>query len=170
MALRLAALVVAGLAAGTALAALPAPVTLDGVGGVTPGMTPRQVSARWGVPLRLQGGAGGPGSTCRTARFRVGALRGYALFEGGRFGAVFFDRGARTPSGITIGSTERALRRTYGSRLQVRPHQYVRGGHYFFLRRRQMPRWRIRFDTNGVGRVTQIAFGARAAACVEGCA
>jgi hypothetical protein len=170
MAVRLAALVAAGLAAGAAAAALPAPVTLDGVGGVTPGMTPRQVSARWGMPLRFQGGAGGPGSTCRTARFHVGALRGYALFEGGRFGAVFFDRGARTPSGITIGSSEGALRRTYGSRLQVRPHQYVRGGHYFFLRRRQRPRWRIRFDTDGAGRVTQIAFGARAVAYVEGCA
>ena len=109
MAVRLAALVIA--------AALPAPVTLDGVGGATPGMTPRQVCAKWGVPLRLQGGAGGPGSTCRTARVRVGTLRGYALFEGGRFGAVFFDRGARTPSRITIGSSERALRRTYGSRL-----------------------------------------------------
>jgi hypothetical protein len=168
MALRLA--VVAGITAGGAIAALPAPVTLDGVGGVRPGMTPRAVAARWGVPLRLQGGAGGPGSTCRTARFRKGTLRGYALFEAGRFGAVFFDRGARTPSGITIGSTETALRRTYGDRLLARPHQYVRGGHYYFLRRRQSPRWRIRFDTNGAGRVTQIAFGARAVAYVEGCA
>jgi hypothetical protein len=164
MAPTLAALAVAG------LASLPAPVTLDGVGGVIPGMTPRAVSAQWGVPVRLGPAVGAPGSTCRTARVRVGALRGYALFERGRLGAVFFDRGARTPSGITIGSTERALRRTYGRRLAIRPHQYVRGGHYFFLRRRQTPRWRIRFDTNGAGRVTQIAFGARAVAYVEGCA
>ena len=120
--------------------------------------------------LRLGPAIGGPGSTCRTAVVRVGALHGYALFEGGRLGAVFFDRGARTPSGIAIGSSESALKRTYAGRLRVRPHEYVRGGHYYFLTRRQSPHWRSRFDTNAAGRVTQIAFGARQVAYVEGCA
>lgn len=163
-------LALAALFAGVARAELPAPVTLDGVGGVTPGMTPRAVAARWGVPLRLGPTIGGPGSTCRSGVVRAGALHGYALFEAGRLGAVFFDRGARTPSGVTIGSRESVLRRAYPGRLRVRPHEYVRGGHYYFLTRRQSPHWRIRFDTNAAGRVTQIAFGARQVAYVEGCA
>lgn len=148
-------------------ASLPAPITLDRVGGVVPGMNPSAVAARWGVTLHLSGPAG---SSCRTGVVSRGGLHGYALFEGGRFGAVFFDRGARTPSGITIGSTERAIRRAYGDRLRVEPHRYVRGGHYFFLTRRHAPHWRIRFDTNGAGRVTHIGFGARAVSYVEGCA
>jgi len=153
-----------------AIAGLPAPVTLNGVGGVTPGMTPRQVAGRWHVALRLSPPIGAPGSTCRTAFVHAGNLRGYALFEGGRFGAVFFDRGARTPSGVRIGSSEALLRRTYSNRLTRQPHAYVRGGHYYFLRRGRAPRWRIRFDTNASGRVTQIAFGARAVTYIEGCA
>jgi hypothetical protein len=151
-------------------AGLPAPMTLDGVGGVKPGMTPRQVAAQWHLPLRLSPPIGAPGSTCRTALVRAGRLHGYALFEAGRLGAVFFDRGAWTPSGITIGSTETALRRAYPDRLTRQTHAYVHGGHYYFLRRRRTPHWRIRFDTNGRGRVTQIAFGARAVSYVEGCA
>jgi hypothetical protein len=156
---------VAAIAAG-----LPAPVTLDGVGGVTPGMTPRQVAARWHVTLRLGPPIGAPGSTCRTAAVSAGGLHGYALFEHNRLGAVFFDRGARTPSGIGIGSSEAKLRRTYPGRLRREGHAYVHGGHYYFLTRRRSPRWRIRFDTNGRGRITQIGFGARAVSYVEGCA
>jgi hypothetical protein len=149
---------------------LPAPVMLDGVGGATPGMTPRQVGARWHLTLRLSPPIGAPGSTCRTATVSVGGLHGYALFENNRLGAVFFDRGARTPSGIGIGSSESALRRTYAGRLRREGHAYVHGGHYYFLTRRSAPHWRIRFDTNGRGRVTQIGFGARAVSYVEGCA
>ena len=36
-------------AAAAVPAALPAPVTLDGIGGVRPGITPAQVAARWGL-------------------------------------------------------------------------------------------------------------------------
>jgi hypothetical protein len=149
---------------------LPAPVTLDGVGRAVPGMTPSQVAARWHVTLKLSPPIGAPGSTCRTAAVSAGRMHGYALFEHNRLGAVFFGRGARTPSGIGIGSSEAALRRTYPGRLRREGHAYVQGGHYYFLTRRRSPRWRIRFDTNARGRITQIGFGARAVSYVEGCA
>lgn len=156
------------LAAVGLASAFPAPVTLDGVGGVVPGMTPAQVSDRWGIPVKVGPALASAG--CQTADIRKGGVHGYAIFEQKRFGAVFFDRGARTPSGVTIGSTVVQLRRAYGSRLRVEPHEYVRGGHYYFLTRTGRPHWQIRFDSNASGRVTQIAFGGRAASYVEGCA
>ena len=150
-----------------ALLVLPAPVTLDGVGRVVPGLTATQVSARWGVAVRPGGGAG---LDCTAAPVRHGGVDGSALFVRGRLGSVFFDRGVRTPSGIGIGSTLAAIRRVYGSRLEVRPHKYVPGGKYLFLTRARAPHWRIRFDTNGRGRVVRIGFGARPSIeWVEGC-
>jgi hypothetical protein len=161
------ALAVAGLgfAGGNAL---PAPVTLDGVAGAVPGMTPEQVARRWGTRVDLGAEEVSPG--CRTANVRKNAVRGYALFERGRFAAVWFERGAWTPSGIRIGSTRAALVRAYGSRLAWKRHAYEPGGWYAFLTRRMSPRWRIRFDVSRFGKVSRIGFGARAVVYVEGCA
>jgi hypothetical protein len=159
------ALVAAGTASGAA-AKLPAPITLDGWGGVVPGMTSRQAAARWGIPLS----AAAAGSPCTASAIRTGKLHGYALFQHGKLGAVFVDFGAVTPSGIRIGTNETALRRAFAGRLKVRPHKYVRGGHYYFLTRRSSPHWQLRFDTDAKGRITQIGFGTHAAvSLVEGC-
>src|SRR4051812_28639553 len=134
-------------------------VTLDGVGGVVPGMTPAQVSRIWGVPVTLGPDVASPG--CQEAVIRAGRVHGYALFLSGRFGAVWFDRGARTPSGITIGSTVPQLVRAYDTRygMYAKPHTYVIGGQYFFLTRQQSPHWKLRFDSNASARITQIGFG-----------
>jgi hypothetical protein len=94
------------------MSAPPTLVTLDGVGGVLPGMTAAQVSRIWRTPVRLGPDAASAG--CRTAKISTGRVRGYALFENGKLGAVWFDRGVRTPSGITIGSTVPQLVRAYG--------------------------------------------------------
>jgi hypothetical protein len=142
-------------------------VTLGGVGGVVPGMTPEQVARRWGTVLRLSEEIR-PG--CRTANVRRGTLRGYALFERGRFGAAWFRRGVSTPSGIKIGSTRAALVRVYGSRLRWRRHPYEHGGWFVFLTRTSRPRWQIRFDLSRHGRVMQIGFGGPAVRYDEGCA
>ena len=53
--------------------AFPAPVTLDGVGGVVPGMTPRQVERLWGVRLRLDDSVT---PRCATAGFARGEDKG----------------------------------------------------------------------------------------------
>src|SRR5205085_374460 len=52
--------------ASAAATALPAPMTLAGVGGVTPGMTPQQVQRTWGTDRRdrcraVHDGANSPG-------------------------------------------------------------------------------------------------------------
>jgi hypothetical protein len=146
---------------------LPAPVTLDGVGGARPGMTPAAVARAWNTPLRLDAPIR-PG--CQTAAISKGGMRGYALFERRRFGAAFFTAGARTPSGITIGSSLNALRRAYRGRLTSRPDVYQHGARNYFLTRRSRPRWQIRFDVSVRGRVTRISFGNAAVRYTEGCA
>jgi hypothetical protein len=146
---------------------LPAPVTLDGVGGARPGMTAVAVSRAWNTPLRLDAPIR-PG--CQTAAISKGGMRGYALFERRRFGAVFFTRGARTPSGIAIGSSLDALRRAYRGRLTSKPHAYEHGARYYFLTRTSKPRWQIRLDVSVRGRVTRISFGNAAVRYTEGCA
>jgi hypothetical protein len=160
------ALVHAGLAA--AGIGTPARVTLDGVGGARPGMSVAAVSARWGVPVRPNYEVR---PTCGTARIERPGIAGEAIFmPRGRFGAVFFRKGAVTGRGIRIGSTLAQLRRAY-PRLSSRPDRYIHGGRNYFLRRARAPHWELRVDVSPEKRVTQIAFGERASVRLdEGCA
>ena len=164
----LTAAVTAILAASSAPAAprgIPSLVALDGVGGVRPGMTVAQVEDRFGVDLRLDD----LGTNCKPASFRSGSVRGYAIFISGRLGSVWYERGARTPRGITIGSTFAELRRAY-PRVAIRKDHYVPAARNVFVQRARAPRWRLRFDVSPQGRVTRIAFGDKTVFLVEGCA
>jgi hypothetical protein len=164
------ALVSALVAAGAAAAGLSAParVTLDGVGGVRPGMKVAAVSAAWGVPLRPNYEVR---PTCGTASIERPGLLGEAIFmPRGRFGAVFFRKGAVTGRGIRIGSTLAQLRRAY-PKLSSRPDRYLHGSRNYFVRRERAPYWELRLDVSPKKRVTQIAFGERASVRLdEGCA
>jgi hypothetical protein len=147
----------------TILAALPAPVTLHGVGGVTPGMTPAQVSAAWGVRIRLNTS---PGSTCAVAAIKKGKLQGYAIFEKQRFGAVFLFKGpVVTDTGIRLGSTLAQVRKVYGARVKILPDKYTPRAKNVFVG----GKWKLRFDVNAKGRVAVIAFGAVPVTYVEAC-
>jgi hypothetical protein len=157
-------------AAGAAAAGLGTPprVTLDGVGGARPGMSVAAVSARWSVPLRPNYEVR---PTCGTARIERPGVVGEAIFmPRGRFGAVFFRKGAVTGRGIRIGSTLAELLRSY-PKLSSRPDRYIHGGRNYFLRRARVPHWELRVDVSPEKRVTQIAFGERASVRLdEGCA
>ena len=146
---------------------LPAPVTLDGVGGVVPGFSHAAAERRWGVRVPLDRGFVSP--DCRTGAVRAGGLRGYAIFIDGRFRAVHFQKGAKTPKGITIGSTLAQLQRAYGSVLTSRPNKYTPGARDYFVRRARRPRHELRFDVSPQKRVTMIAFGDAVVRLVEGC-
>jgi hypothetical protein len=154
-----------GLLIATLLAALPAPVTLQGVGGVVPGMTPGRVSTAWATYIRLSYEI--PGSECATAAIKKGKVRGYAIFENARFGAVFFFGGpVRTDTGIRLGSTMAQVKTAYGSRAKIYPDKYTPKAKNVFVG----GKWKLRFDVNPKGRVTVIAFGGRPVTYVEGCA
>jgi hypothetical protein len=163
-------LVCALAAAGAAAAGLstPARVTLEGVGGARPGMSVAAVSAKWGVPLRPDHEVR---PSCGTARIERPGIVGQAIFmPRGRFGAVFFRKGAVTGRGIRIGATLAQLRRAY-PKLSSRPDRYIHGGRNYFLRRARAPHWELRVDVSPEKRVTQIAFGVRASVRLdEGCA
>jgi hypothetical protein len=156
--------------AGSAAAALNTPVrvTLDGVGGARPGMNVQDVSDEWGVPLRPNYEVR---PTCGTARIERLGIVGEAIFmPRGRFGAVFFRKGAVTGRGIRIGSTLAQLRRAY-PKLSSRPDRYLHRSRNYFLRRARAPHWELRVDVSPQKRVTQIAFGERASVRLdEGCA
>ena len=138
------------------VAALPAPMTLAGVGGVAPGMTVAEVQRAWGVPVVPEGS--GP---CRMARIAVGRVRGYALFQEGRLGAVFFTAGIRSDRGIGVGSTRAAISHAYGTSLIWWPDPNSPGYHVYTRPRYLGDKRAIRFDINPgkSGLVSQIGLG-----------
>ena len=158
----------AALAASGAASAAPAfpAVTLDGIGGVTPGMTPAQVGRAWGLGL----GAAPASSPCTAIAIRSGKVRGYAVFEHGTLGAVFFSAGVKTGAGVAIGASRGTVKRAYGARLRSQPDKYVRGGLDYYLTRAKAPHWQLRMDVSPAGKVTSVAFGGPAVHLVEGCA
>jgi hypothetical protein len=158
----------AALAAAPALAGTTADglVTLDGVSGATPGMSPAQVADALGAPVKLTGPAA---DVCRVAKIAAGPLRGYAIFEGGKLGALFFEKGAHTGKGIRIGSRAADLQAAYGERLRSQPDKYVPDARNMFVRRARSPHWELRFDVSKAGKVTTIAQGARQVRYVEAC-
>jgi len=158
----------AALAASAAASATPAfpAVTLDGVGGVTPGMTPAQVGRAWGLSI----GTVPASSPCTAVAIRSGKVHGYAVFEHGRLGAAFFSAGAKTGAGVAIGAPRGTLRTAYGARLRPQPDKYVQGGLNYYLTRAKAPHWQLRMDVSPAGKVVSVAFGSRAVHLVEGCA
>ena len=131
-------------------------------------MSAAAVSAAWGVPLRPDYEVR---PNCGTARVARPGVVGQAIFmPRGRFGAVFFRKGAVTGRGIRIGSTLAQVRRAYPN-LSSRPDRYIHGGHNYFLRRARAPHWELRVDVGPGKRVMQIAWGERASVRLdEGCA
>jgi hypothetical protein len=157
------------LSAPPALTAAPAAfpaVTLDGIGGVVPGMRPGEVARRLGVRLASVSAA----SPCEAVSVSAGKVAGYAIFERGRLGAVFFSAGARTGAGVAIGSTRAALQAAYGRRLRSKPNKYSPGARDYYVTRARSPHWQLRIDVSARGRVVSIAFGGPAVHLVEGCA
>ena len=141
-----------------------APITLAGVNGVAPGMTPAQVQRAWGVPIRLKETTGSP---CRRARVSAGRVRGFIVFQHGRLAALFFTAGMKTDRGIEIGSTRNALIKAYGpSGLIFWPSPNDPGFHVYTRKRYRGDGRTLRFDLDHqTNRVTQIGLLSLSTSC-----
>ena len=139
-------------------------ITLAGVNGVAPGMTPGQVQRAWGIPIRLTETTG---SLCRRARVSVGRVRGFALFQYGHLAALFFTSGVKTDRGIEIGSARNALIEAYGSsRLIFWPSPIDPGFHVYTRKRYRGDGRTLRFDLDHrTNRVTQIGLLSSTRSC-----
>jgi hypothetical protein len=147
---------------------LPAPVSVDALAGVTPGMPASLVESRWRVPIVLERFASGCATADVPSRVLLGSgMQGFALFDRRIFAAAFFWQGAQTDAGIGIYSRVGDLRRAYGDRLRLRPPGSTRrglrttrpaGARYYYVARGVRQRWQVQFEVVG-GEVTQIAFG-----------
>jgi hypothetical protein len=162
---------------------LPAAISLDGVAGVIPGMRSLVVEKRWRVVLSLEQLGSGCAAALVPNPMLSYPMQAFALFDHGRFAAVFFSSGARTAEGIQPLSTLRELRRAYGARLKERPPTFARrngrrragplssrpaAARYYYVSRSSEPRWQLQFEvTRGV--VTQIGFGGSGLSFVAGC-
>jgi hypothetical protein len=94
---------------------LPAPVTLNGVGGVVVGMTGQQMRRIWGIPMPvIEDGLvdRSYGGIC------AGKMHGAAFFVLGDLKTLVFFKGAVTDRGVGVGSSLRQLRAAYGKRLR----------------------------------------------------
>lgn len=80
-----------------------------------------------------------------------------------------YDPTIKTEMGISVGSTERQVKKAYAANLAVSQHQYDEKGHYL-ITKSQDGKYAIVFETDGT-RVTVIHAGLEASAqYVEGCA
>ena len=87
---------------------------------------------------------------------------------------VRFDVGTgskvRTEAGIGIGATEDEVKRAYGARVTVEPHEYQELGHYLVVRDPARQNLLLLFETDGT-RVTTFRSGEKnAVEAPEGCA
>jgi hypothetical protein len=162
----------AGLAAlGGAGLAFAAPrldqfrLTFDGLGPLHVGMTRQQVRA---AGYRVPPGHGQDADACVQARV-AGDRHIRLMFEAGRVTRVEVLGGpTRTWSGIRVGATEEQVRKTYGTRLTIRPHKYDPHAHTMIVFSRDKRRALV-LDTDGQV-VKEFRAGLAASAqYVEGC-
>lgn len=146
-------------------------ISLDGIGPVDIGMTLDEASAAAGVPIRVRPNQ--PFENCAFARPDGAEFDGLAFMViNGRIERVDGHGPFKTVSGMGVGNTEADVFRTYGDRIRVEGHAYVRGGHYLVYTPNDpgLQHLSLLFETDGE-RVTTFRAGLRGAvASPEGCA
>lgn len=143
-------------------------ITLYGFGPVRVGQTVRAASRAAGEPLVENAKTPSPADACHHVRRKSAPSMLFMVEEGRIVRVETRDRRFRTFSGARVGDTEAAVRRLYGRRLEVTPHKYVEGGHYFIVRSADR-RHAMVMETDGK-KVTFIRSGlVPAAEYVEGC-
>ncbi len=138
-------------------------LSLDGLGPLKIGMSAPQV-----LELGYQIAEPELGDINDCAQVEIPGEPGIRLmFEAGRISRIEIDSpDIRSISGARVGDTENEIKRLYGGRLVVQPHQYDENGHYLKIYS-QDKRSSMVFETDGKV-VTEMRAGP-AAEYVEGC-
>jgi hypothetical protein len=159
-------LVVAVTAAMAASPLQPWHVDFASAQGVRPAMTVAEAARRWQVSFAFS--TGSDPTWCKIGGFSRDGVVGGALFESGRFHAVWFERGVIAPGGVRVGSGLADLRRVYGTRLRKTPNIYDPTRPLYFVRGGEAKLF-LEFFLTRTGRIKNIGFGDRAVFVQEGC-
>lgn len=148
-------------------------VAIDGIGPVRVGMTLQQAVDSANTPFTLKPGAG-VGSNCGFAHPAAGPKGLEFMVTNGKIARVdvLTNPTITTISGAKIGDSEARIKSLYPHRLSVKPHPYVRQGHYliFVPQDAADQKYRVIFETDGQ-KVTRFRAGLRPEVeYIEGCA
>lgn len=147
-------------------------VTVIGIGPIKVGMTVAEASQAAGVPLVSEGESPTPG--CEYVVPQDGLADVAFMVIDGRIARVDVWSGGRvtTPSGLGVGSTEDEIKQLFPNQIELEPHEYIDGHYVIFVPRdRADSNYRIVFETDRTGRVTQFRSGKLPEVMwVEGCA
>lgn len=151
-------------------------LTPEGLGSVRIGMTKRQAEQALGKKLRVEYPMTTDDNSCSYAYRADGKDRdiGYMLIDGRiariDIGVIPLRAKIVTTAGVGRGSTESAVRKAYGKRLQVSPHPYGDDDNWHYLTADEPDHKRgIIFETDGK-RVTSFRAGIYPAlGYIEGC-
>ena len=150
---------------------LAMPLTTDGLGPLTIGMTSAHAAAVLGLPVQPQYLGGG--TECGTVAPYGDSAHPVVdlMFTHDRLVVVSTYGGSlRTPSGFGIGTPESAVRARFGNALEVEPHEYVQGGHYLSFTATSDPSRRLVFETDGSSVTAMHGGESPYVNYVEGCA
>jgi hypothetical protein len=147
-------------------------LTAAGLDPVTIGMTRTEAQKALGIKLKLQGEDPSTMGDCATANSPD--ERAWYMFQ--KFRVVRIDiekKGITSPEGIGVGSSEAAIRKTYGRRAKFSAHPYGNGGgdadDWHYVRVRLRADRDLLFETDGK-RVTSFRVGIpNAVSLIEGC-
>jgi len=147
-------------------------LTAAGLDPITIGMTRAEAQNALGVKLKLQSEDPSSMGDCATANSPD--HRAWYMFQ--KFRVVRIDiekKGITSPEGIGVGSSEAAIRKTYGRRAKFSAHPYGNGAgdpdNWHYVRVRLRTDRDLLFETDGK-RVTSLRVGLpNAVSLIEGC-
>jgi len=157
------------LLAANAAAAPPWHLTVNGLGPVRIGMSPKQSANALGT--KLSGGATESGAVC--VEKRADSLPGVTfMFENGRLTRISVHQPSQitTPRGVGAGASADQVRKAYGARLRVENTKYEPPPAEYLTYWTVANKRGVRFETDSNRRVAVMHAGTESIIYVEGCA